>query len=225
MAPRYWFVSGFVLLCFVTADAQKSLTPKASLAVTSKGEATATEGPVVKCITTAGNFAVKLKPSDSPLGVARFMELVRAKFFNDMLLYRVIGGFLVQFGVAADPQVQAKFQDSVIEDEPNMEPFREGTLSFAGSGINSRSCHLFVALGPNGPQLGHAPHETTLGHLDKEGIATFKRVVSNHDAAGYPDTGDLQSALVEQGNEAASEFPELDRIESCTVSHSRQQDL
>ena len=134
-----------------------------------------------------------------------------------MLMYRVIGGFLVQFGVASDPQVQAKFQDSRIKDEPNKEPFREGTISFAGSGEDSRSCHLFVALGPNGAQLGHAAHETTLGHLDEEGIATFKRVVSNHEAAGYPDTGELQGALVAQGNVAASKFPKLDHIKSCAV--------
>ena len=108
--------------------------------------------------------------------------------------------------------MQAKYQNDRILDEPNLEPFRKGTLSFAGSGKNSRSCHLFVALNKG---LGHAPHETTLGHVDDEGIATFERVVSNHKAAGYGDTGSLQGALVQQGNPAAAAYPKLDRIRSC----------
>lgn len=176
-----------------------------------------TSAQVVTCASTAGPFTITLKPEDSPQGVSRFLELVEDKFFEDMLMYRVIGGFLVQFGVAARPEEQAKWQDATIEDEPNREPFREGTLSFAGAGTNSRSCHLFVALGPNGAQLGHAPHETTLGHLDEAGIATFKRVVSNHEAARYPDTGDLQEALVEQGNSAAANYPKLDYIKTCKL--------
>jgi len=181
-----------------------------------------TSAPVVTCASTAGPFTITLKPEDSPQGVSRFLELVDDKFFDDMLMYRVIGGFLVQFGVAAHPEEQAKWQDATIEDEPNREPFREGTLSFAGGGVNSRSCHLFVALGPNGAQLGHAPHETTLGHLDAAGIATFKRVVSNHEAAGYPDTGELQGALVEQGNDAAANFPKLDYIKTCKLAGDSQ---
>ena len=54
-------------------------------------------------------------------------------FFTDMLLYRVIPGFLIQFGVAADPKVQAKWQNDKIPDEPNLHKFRGGTLSFAGA--------------------------------------------------------------------------------------------
>eukprot|EP00930_Biecheleria_cincta_P095186 TRINITY_DN87195_c0_g1_i1.p1 TRINITY_DN87195_c0_g1~~TRINITY_DN87195_c0_g1_i1.p1 ORF type:complete len:222 (+),score=44.08 TRINITY_DN87195_c0_g1_i1:41-667(+) len=170
----------------------------------------------VSCSTTAGNFTVALKKSYSPKGVARFLELVDSAFFSDQLLYRVIEGFIVQFGVAADPAVQSKYQDSKFEDEPNKEPFRAGTLSFAGSGPNTRSCHMFVALEPNGVHLGNAPHETTLGHLDKKGIKTFEKVVANHKANAYPDTGSLQTDLVEKGNTAAAQYPKLDKIIQCS---------
>jgi len=169
----------------------------------------------VRCTTTAGAFTVSLKPSLSPLGVARFLELVEANFFSDMLLYRVMAGFLVQFGVAADPAMQARYQEARFKDEPNKVPFKAGTLSFAGNGVDSRSCHLFVALEPNGASLGHAKHETTLGHLDEEGIATFEQVVANHKAARYGDTGSLQGALVSRGNAAAAKYPKLDKILQC----------
>lgn len=171
----------------------------------------------VRCDTTAGWFTVTLAylPSES-VGVERYLELVKNNHFDDMLLYRVIQGFLVQFGVAADPAVQAKFQNSRIPDEENKIPFEEGTLSFAGNGKDSRSSHLFVALKPNGVRLGKALHEATLGRLDTRGINTFIRVVDDHKDAGYADTGSLQSALVSQGNAAAEQYPKLHKIKQCT---------
>ena len=179
----------------------------------------------VTCTTTAGEFTVTLTPSFSPLGVERYLDLVEDGFFVDMLLYRVISGFLVQFGVAADPDVQAKYQNARFKDEPNRVPFRAGTLSFAGNGKDSRSSHLFVALKPNGVHLGRALHETTLGHLDEEGIQTFERVVANHDSEGYGDTGDLQTSLVNSGNKAASQYPNLDRILECSRLAEDEEEL
>lgn len=84
-----------------------------------------------------------------------------------MLLYRVIPGFLVQFGVAADPALMAAWKDQQFADEPNRASFRAGTLSYAGAGVNSRSCHFFVALEPSGLRLGKAKHETTIGYVEE----------------------------------------------------------
>jgi len=190
------------LICVISGQSASDLTDEQQVKVV--------------CLTTAGKFTVTLTPSYSPLGVERYLDLVDGGFFENMLLYRVISGFLVQFGVAADPNVQAKYQNARFKDEPNAVPFRAGTLSFAGNGIDSRSSHLFVALDPNGVNLGSELHEATLGHLDEEGIQTFERVVNNHRLAGYGDTGNLQIQLVENGNQAASEFLRLDRIVECS---------
>ena len=140
----------------------------------------------VKCVTTAGSFTAVVERSNSPQGVDRFLELVSSGFFTDMLLYRVIPGFLIQFGVAADPKVQAKWQNDKLPDEPNLHKFRGGTLSYAGAGADSRSCHLFVALAPNGARLGNAKHETTLGHITE--VEVFEKVADNFKASGYPDS-------------------------------------
>ena len=178
----------------------------------------------VKCVTTAGSFTAVVERSNSPQGVDRFLELVSTGFFTDMLLYRVIPGFLIQFGVAADPQVQAKWQNSKIPDEPNLVKFKGGTLSYAGAGADSRSCHLFVALSPNGANLGNALHEATLGHITE--VEVFEQVAKNFQASGYPDTGSLQGGLVSQGNAAAAKYPKLDKILSCAVvPHGGQVEL
>ena len=58
-------------------------------------------------------------------------------------------------GVAADPQVHAQWDqpEKRLPDEPNRAPFRRGTLSFAGTGADSRTCHMFIALEPHGRRL------------------------------------------------------------------------
>ena len=119
---------------------------------------------------------------DSALPATGFLVLVADGFFSDMLLYRVIPGFLVQFGVAADPAVQAKWQNQKFADEENKVQFRAGTLSYAGAGADSRACHFFVALEPSGARLGNAKHETTIGHVEE--VAVFEQVAANFQAAG-----------------------------------------
>ncbi len=164
----------------------------------------------VRLSTTAGDCTVTLDRALSPIGVDHFLRLVADGFFTDQLLYRVMPGFLVQFGVASDPMVQARWEGSVLPDEPNRASFSLGTLSFAGNGPNSRNCHLFVALEPQGTDLGGAAHETTLGHVEE--VEVFEKVAANFDANEYPYLGDLQGQLVSLGNEAAQAYPNLDRI-------------
>ena len=79
----------------------------------------------------------------APIGYDRFMELVKDDFFTDQLIYRTIPGFLVQMGVAADPQLHAQWDqpEKRLPDEPNPAPFRRGTLSFAGLPPLARAEH------------------------------------------------------------------------------------
>ena len=189
--------------------------------------------------TTAGAFNVTLDRALSPNGVDRFVELVKDGHFTDMLFYRVLPGFLIQFGVAADPAQQRKWDYTLgpngekvwatppLADEPNRAKFRSGSVSFAGSGENTRSCHLFIAMEPYGSKvLGALPHETTIGFVDDgsdkrvgrgDGLEVMDRICRKHKHHGYPDTGSLQGGLIEHGNSAAAEFPELDRIESAEM--------
>ena len=157
-----------------------------------------------------GDCIIVCERNYSPAGVDRFLELVQAGFFDDQVLYRVLPGFLVQFGVAAKPEVQSRWEDERIADEPNRCTFRAGTVSFAGGGTDSRSCHLFVALSPNGAQLGGAAHEATIGHVQE--VEVFEKIASRFEA-NHPELPDLQSIqrdMVSQGNEAASDYPDLD---------------
>jgi|EP00326_Haptolina_ericina_P031930 peptidyl-prolyl cis-trans isomerase A (cyclophilin A) len=165
----------------------------------------------VKFVTSAGDFTVEVDRALSPAGVDRFLQLVNSGFFDGQLLYRVISGFLVQFGVAVDPGVMAQWDSAPLPDEPNRALFRRGTLSYAGSGPDSRTCHMFVSLDSLG-RLGGADHEATLGWVDEADLFVIEQIVRNYGMTGYKDTGSLQPALIESGNAAAAEFPGLDYI-------------
>lgn len=189
--------------------------------------------------TTAGTFNATLDRALSPNGVDRFVELVKDGFFTDMLFYRILPGFLIQFGVAADPAQHRKWDYTLgpngekiwprppLADEPNRAQFRAGSISFAGAGENTRSCHLFIAMEPYGSRvLGSGPHETTIGFVDAgldrrvglgDGLEVLDRICRKRTHNGYPDTGFLQDALIKDGNAAAAEYPELDRIESVEM--------
>ena len=172
----------------------------------------------VRFSTTAGPLTVELDRALSPAGVDRFLALVADRFFDGQLLYRVVPGFVVQFGIAADPALTAKWAaEPQLADEPNRSPFRRGSLSFAGNGVGSRTHHLFFALEPHGEELGGAPHETTLGWVDEADLYALEQIVSNHAMAGYEDTGHLATTLFEQGNMAAMEYPGLGFIERCEL--------
>merc|ERR1711924_301057 len=170
----------------------------------------------IACSTTAGDFEIQLIHSWSPRGVARFVELVQAGFFDEQIFYRVIPGFLTQFGVAAKPEVQAVWNDRTFPDEPKKTGFEHGTVSFAGAGENSRSCHVFIAMKPGGLGLGHAPHETPLGRISK-GIEFLDSLAHRYEATGYPDLTELQGEIGAHGNIAAKDYPKLDRIKTCKV--------
>ena len=178
----------------------------------------------IRFSTTAGDFTIRLDRALSPSGVGRFLELADDGFFNDQLLYRVDPGFVIQFGIASDPLVQSRWDPKAgapiapLPDEPNRQKFRAGSVSFAGSGIDSRSCHFCIALEPFGEELGTSPHETVLGNIEVEdgGMFAIESIVRNREDQGYGNLLDMQGSLTREGNSAVlSRYPGVDRILAC----------
>jgi cyclophilin family peptidyl-prolyl cis-trans isomerase len=169
---------------------------------------------LVKCETTAGDFTIEMHRDWAPLGYDRFIELVEDSFFTDQIIYRKIPGFLVQYGVAADSTVQARWQNAKFPDDENKQiPFTKGTVSFAGNGKNSRSSHIFISDEPHGNNLGNALHERPFGRIADTEEQKFLDNVNNE----YGDITSLQGKLVQQGNAAAAAYPNLSRFKTCYV--------
>src|SRR5436309_1624601 len=55
--------------------------------------------------TSKGTFVVECKRAWSPAGVDRFYNLIQNGFFDNVRFFRVVQGFVVQFGMHGDPAI------------------------------------------------------------------------------------------------------------------------
>jgi cyclophilin family peptidyl-prolyl cis-trans isomerase len=168
--------------------------------------------------TTKGSFVIKVTRDWAPIGADRFYNLVKNGFFNNASFFRVIPGFIVQFGISADPKVSAVWHDADIPDDPVKQSNAAGTVTFATAGPSTRTTQVFINLANN-------------QSLDAQGFAPFGTVTQGMDVAqsfysGYGEgapmgNGPDQQLLQSQGEPyLAANFPKLDHIKSATVSQS-----
>ncbi len=162
-------------------------------------------------VTTKGPFVVTVHRAWAPRGADRFYNLVRNGFYDGQRLFRVVPGFVVQWGISGDPAVAKAWANANIPDDPVRHSNTPGTIAFADAGPNTRSTQVFVNLGSN-------------AGLDTQGFAPFGIVTSGGAAIdalyhGYGEkpTGD-QAQMTAQG-EAFFEktFPKLDRILTARI--------
>ena len=160
--------------------------------------------------TTQGDFVIEVHRSWAPLGADRFYNLARIGFFDDTRFFRVVEGFMVQFGIPGDPVVAAKWRGTGIPDDPVTQSNLRGFVTFAMAGPNSRTTQIFIDYN-NHPRL------------DASGFAPFGKVVKGMEVVdalykgygeGAPEGhGPNQERIQTEGNPYLdSEFPKLDRI-------------
>jgi len=162
--------------------------------------------------TTKGTFVVTVHRAWAPRGADRFYNLVRAHFFDGVTFFRVVKGFVVQFGISPDPAVSRAWQNATIKDDPVKASNTLGTITYADAGPDTRSTQVFVNLGNNAP-------------LDSRGFSPFGRVTSGMGVVdrlygGYGDqpTNDQQQ-ISSQGNAfLRKHFPKLDSIVTARLS-------
>ena len=154
-------------------------------------------------------------PEWAPLGAARFVELIDANYFDECLLYRVVNGFIVQWGIPASPAEWKKWGANKIKDDPVKQKNLAGTLSFATSGEDSRGSQIFVNMADNssdGRALGGSD-----GSLDNQGFAPFAELANIDDIKIFAKchmpkglAGVDQDDFKERGNAYALKyFPKL----------------
>src|SRR3984893_11457114 len=103
----------------------------------------------VKFETSQGDFMVEATRAWAPRGVDRFHELLRMRYFNENRFYRVVAGFIAQFGVHKDYDVHDRWRKYFILDDPPKEKNLRGTLAFAQSAPNTRATEIFINLADN----------------------------------------------------------------------------
>lgn len=162
--------------------------------------------------TSKGTFVVEAIRDWAPARVDRFYNLVKSGFFGEVRFFRVVPGFLVQFGIHGDPAIANAWLRAPMSDEPVKQSNKRGTLAYVrGSAPNSCTTQLFIQLKDN-------------TSLDGQGVAPFARVVEGMEVVdalnskhGERLTG-LQREIYEGGNAfLAARAPDLDYIKKATI--------
>jgi peptidyl-prolyl cis-trans isomerase A (cyclophilin A) len=165
--------------------------------------------------TTRGEFVVEARREWAPQGVDRFYNLVREGFFDDVRFFRVIEGFMAQFGISGDSQVARAWQSARIPDDPVAASNTRGRVTFATAGPGTRTTQLFINYGDN-------------SRLDEMGFSPIGEVVEGMDVvdalhAGYGEgaprgRGPDQGRIQREGNSyLVSEVPDLDWIRGTGI--------
>lgn len=161
--------------------------------------------------TSKGPFTVEVHREWAPRGADRFYELVQSRFLNDARFFRVVKDFVVQFGINKDPEVQAKWRESNIPDDPVKQSNKRGYLVFATAGPSTRTTQLFINLGDN------------TASLDPQGFAPFAKVTDGMDVvdslySGYGEQPQQPNIQAEGNRYLESQFPKLDYIKTAKVA-------
>jgi peptidyl-prolyl cis-trans isomerase A (cyclophilin A) len=166
--------------------------------------------------TSKGKFVIEVTRAWAPNGADRFYNLVKNGYFNDTRFFRVISGFMVQFGIHGDPTVSAAWRMARIPDDPVKESNKRGYVTFATAGPNTRTTQVFINFRDN-------------AGLDGQGFAPFGRVISGMDVvdklyAGYGEgapsgRGPNQGQIQAEGNAYLTKsFPQLDYVKTATIA-------
>ncbi len=167
--------------------------------------------------TSAGDFAIEVVRAWAPIGADRFHNLVRHGYYDDTRFHRTVADFIVQWGLAGDPEVTAAWIGQTIPDDSAVVASNvRGAIAFAFTEPDTRTTQVYINLVDN-------------SRLDSQGFPPFGRVVEGMDVvdrihSGYGENsgggvrrGD-QSAIVADGNAYLDrEFPLLDRLIRATI--------
>ena len=166
--------------------------------------------------TTKGKFTIEVTRSLAPNGADRFYNLVRSGYFTDTAFFRVIPGFMCQFGIHGDPAVSAKWREANITDDPVKGSNTRGMITFATAGPNTRTTQLFINFGNNVnlDGMGFSPFGKVI-----EGMDMVDKINGEYgDAAQFGGHGPDQGRLQMEGNAyLKKDFPNLDYIKSATI--------
>lgn len=166
--------------------------------------------------TTKGEFLVQVNREWSPLGADRFYNLVKTGFFTDIAFFRVLDGFVAQFGMHGDPQVGRVWRQASFQDDPVVKGNERGTLVFATAGPNTRTTQLFINLVDN-RQLLDGQGFSAFGEIT-EGMDVVDQLYNGYGEGAPRGNGPSQTLIGTRGNDyLKKDFPRLDYVVKAEI--------
>jgi len=165
--------------------------------------------------TSKGEVIIDVTRDWAPNGADRFYNLVKNGYYNNCRFFRVIEGFMVQFGINGDPHLNTVWSKARIKDDPVKQSNDRGYITYAMAGPNTRTTQLFINFDNN-------------SGLDRQGFSPFGKVTTGMDIVdsiynGYGEgaphgKGPEQFRAQQEGNAyLEASFPKLDYIKTATI--------
>jgi cyclophilin family peptidyl-prolyl cis-trans isomerase len=218
---RRLFLFSFIVLASAPLSAQtaapKPAAPAANRLLTPAAlTAKAPETYKVKFDTSKGAFVVEVHRDWAPIGADRFYNLVRNGFYNNVRFFRVLTGFMAQFGMNGTPAVQKAWGAPAqqLRDDPVKQSNKRGYITFANAGPNSRSTQVFINLVDNTFLDPEAMHFAPFGQV-VEGMDVVDMLYTGYGRQNVPD----QQRITNEGNAyLTKEYPKLDFVKTATIA-------
>ncbi|MGH7571346.1 MAG: peptidylprolyl isomerase [Gemmatimonadota bacterium] len=169
----------------------------------------------VRFETSSGDFVAEVHRRWAPHGADRFHQLVRAGYFDGTRFFRVLDGFVAQFGIHGDPMLNAQWRRRTIPDDPVVESNTRGRVTFAMAGPGSRTTQLFINYRNNSglDGMGFAPIAEIV-----EGMDAVDRLHAAYGEGAPRGRGPDQGRIQREGNAYLDhEFPRLDSIHRAAL--------
>ncbi len=169
----------------------------------------------VRFETSRGDFVMEVRREWAPNGADRVHNLVRAGYYDEVRFFRVVEGFMAQFGINGDPQTAVAWAQQSIPDDPRVLSNTRGTVAFGMRGPGTRTTQLFINFVDNSA-------------LDEQGFSPVGQIVEGMDVvdqiyAGYGEMaprggGPAPQFILQRGNDwLRAEYPRLDYIQRATI--------
>lgn len=165
--------------------------------------------------TSKGVFVIEVHRDWAPNGADRFYNLVSNGFYDNARFFRVISGFMAQFGINADPKVNDAWQPAVIADDPVKQSNSRGMVSFAMRGPGTRTTQLFINYANNArlDSMGFSPFGKVI-----EGMEVVDALFAEYGEGAPGGRGPRQDRIQSEGNAYLNaEFPKLDFIKTARI--------
>jgi peptidyl-prolyl cis-trans isomerase A (cyclophilin A) len=160
--------------------------------------------------TSKGEFTVEVHRSWAPKGADRFYNLVKNGYYDNCRFFRVVKGFMVQFGINGDPQLNAVWRSARIEDDPGKESNKRAYITFAHAGPDTRTTQLFINYADN-------------TFLDAQGFPPFGQVTKGMEVVDaindeYGENPDQRRIQLEGNTYLEQAFPNLDFVKQAIIA-------
>ena len=168
--------------------------------------------------TSVGVFVIEVTRAWAPLGADRFYNLVKNGFYDDARFFRAIPGFMVQFGIHADPAVSSSWRNARIGVDPVKQSNKPMYISYAMGGTpDTRTTQVFINYRDNASsldKLGFAPFG-----LVTEGQDVVNKIYTGYGEGAPRGKGPEQGRVQMEGNTyLKKDFPKLDFIKKATIA-------